>query len=170
MEYSKLVSVTGLSGLFELISSKSDGGIVKSLEDNTTKFVSSRLHSFSHLENVEIYTTAENVNLADVFIAIKESANPLPEANDAKAVKAYFEKVYPTMDFERVYYSDMKKIVKWYNQLVANNIEIKLSEHTGQEGAAATEQPATKAKAAEPKQINTKAAPPKKINAPRKMA
>jgi hypothetical protein len=53
MDYNKLVSVTGLSGLFELVSSKADGGIVRSLEDNTTKFVSTRLHSFSHIESHE---------------------------------------------------------------------------------------------------------------------
>ena len=169
MEYSKLVSVTGLSGLFELLSSKSDGGIVKSLEDKTTKFVSTRLHSFSHLESVEIYTTGDNVNLVDVFTAVKESTESIPDANDAKAVKAYFQKVYPTMDFERVYGSDMKKIIKWYGQLTAHNIEIKLSENPEHDGAA-HEATVPKAKAAEPKQVTAKAAPPKKINSPRNMA
>jgi hypothetical protein len=71
MEYHKLVAVTGLSGLFELVSSKSDGGIVRSLEDKSTKFVSNRLHSFSHLESIEIFTQGENVNLVDVFQAMK---------------------------------------------------------------------------------------------------
>ena len=71
MEYNKLVSVTGLGGLFELIASKADGGIVRSLEDKTTKFVSTRQHSFSHLESVEIYTTAGNVNLVTVLTAMK---------------------------------------------------------------------------------------------------
>lgn len=171
MEYNKLVSITGLSGLFELVASKADGGVVRSLEDKSSKFVSTRLHSFSHIESVEIYTTKDNVNLVEVFNAIKASAETLPDANDAKAVKAYFEKVYPDMDFERVYGSDMKKIIKWYNQLTANNIEIKLSEHPDQEPGAGSEPVAApKAKAAEPKQMNTKAAPPKKINSPRKMA
>jgi len=128
MEYNKLVSITGLSGLFELIASKADGGIVRSLEDKTTKFVSSRQHSFSHIESVEIYTTTENVNLATVLTAMKESKEKLPDVNDAKALKAYFKKVYPEMDFERVYPSDMKKMVKWYEQLKKHNIEIKLTE------------------------------------------
>ena len=52
MNYNKIVSVTGLSGLFELVSSKADGGIVKSLEDNSVKFVSNRVHNFSHLESI----------------------------------------------------------------------------------------------------------------------
>src|SRR5882757_2557413 len=103
MEYNKLVSVSGLSGLFELMSSKADGGVVRSLEDKSTKFVSTRLHSFSHIESVEIYTVKDNVNLVEIFNAIKDSKEKLPDANDTKAVKAYFEKVYPDMDFERVY-------------------------------------------------------------------
>lgn len=169
MEYNKLVSITGLGGLFELLSSKADGGVVRSLEDKTSKFVSTRLHSFSHLESVEIYTLKENVNLVDIFTVMKNSTEKLPDAGDAKAVKAYFEKVYPEIDFERVYGSDMKKIIKWYSLLLANNVEIKLSENPEHDGVS-HEAMIPKAKAAEPKQVNTKAAPPKKINSPRKMA
>src|SRR3989339_1340210 len=119
MEYNKLISVTGMSGLFEMLSSKNDGAIVKSLEDNTTKFVSSRIHNFSHLESIEVYTIRENVNLADVFKAMDASKEALPSEKDAAAVKSYFQKVDPDMDFERVYASDMKKMVKWYGVLKA---------------------------------------------------
>ena len=74
------------------------------------------------------------------------------------------------MDFERVYGSDMKKMVKWFELLVANNVEIKLSENPEEgtatpESATAKAKPVTTNKAAAPK-----AAPPKKINSPRKMA
>ena len=133
MEYNKLISVTGMSGLFEMLSSKNDGAIVKSLEDNTTKFVSSRIHNFSHLESIEVYTIRENVNLAEVFKAMDASKEVLPSEKDAAAVKAYFQKVYPDMDFERVYASDMKKMVKWFGVLKANNIAIELTE-TPEEG------------------------------------
>ena len=109
MEYSKLISITGMSGLFEVMGSKTDGAIVRSLEDNVTKFVSSRVHNFSHLESIEVYTEQENVNLAEIFLAMEKSAEKLPSEKDAKAVKAYFKKVYPAMDFERVYDSDRKK-------------------------------------------------------------
>ncbi len=168
MEYHKLVSITGLSGLFELVASKADGGIVRSLDDKSTKFVSSRVHSFSHLESVEIYTTSDNVNLATVFTAMQESGKALPDAGDAKALKAYFKEVFPEMDFERVYVSDMKKMVKWFAQLQANQIEIKLSGQGELSEAPAVETP--KAKAAEPKAAATRQAPAKKVNAPRKMA
>ncbi len=128
MEYSKLVAVTGLPGLFELLNSKTDGAIVKSLDDKTTKFVSSRIHNFSHLESIEVYTQRDNVNLVDIFTAMDKTGGNLPDDKDAAAVKKYFEKAYPDMDFERVYASDMKKMVKWFSILKANNVEIKLTE------------------------------------------
>ena len=126
MEYGKIISVTGLGGLFELVGSKKDGAIVRSLEDKSTRFVASRVHDFSHLESIEVYTVRDNVNLADLFLAMQNSGEPLPSEKDAAAVKAYFQKVYPDMDFERVYASDMKKMVKWYSVLKANDVEIKL--------------------------------------------
>lgn len=134
MEYGKIISVTGLGGLFELVGSKKDGAIVRSLEDKSTKFVASRVHNFSHLESIEVYTIRDNVNLVDVLIAMQNSDEPLPSDKDGNAVKAYFQKVYPDMDFERVYASDMKKMVKWYNVLKANDVEIKLSHTEEEEG------------------------------------
>lgn len=166
MEYNKLVSVTGMGGLFELLSSKSDGAVVRSLDDNSSKFVSSRIHNFSHLESIEVYTTKENVNLSEVFLTMKASTEKLPDSSDAKKVKAYFEKVYPDMDFERVYISDMKKMVKWFEVLVKHNIEIKLSEAPLEEA----ENTVAKAKPTEQKTAAVKNAPAKKINTPRKMA
>lgn len=168
MEYSKLVSVTGLSGLFELLSSKADGGVVKSLEDKSTKFVSTRVHQFSHLESIEVFTTKDNVNLVDVFTAMAASAEILPADNDAAAVKKYFEKVYPDMDFSRVYASDMKKMVKWFSALQANNVEIKLSELP--EGDTAAPETVKAKPTASNKTAAVNNAPARKINTPRKMA
>lgn len=133
MEYAKIVAVTGLPGLFELVSSKSDGAIVRSLDDKSTRFVSSRIHNFSHLESIEVYTVRENVNLVDIFNAMNNSSENLPDEKDNAAVKKYFENVYPDLDFDRVYSSDMKKMVKWYGVLKANNIEIKLREAQAEE-------------------------------------
>jgi hypothetical protein len=126
MEYSKLIGITGLSGLFELVSSKTDGAIVKSLENGTTQFVSSRKHQFSHLESIEIYTLQDNVNLLEIFKAMKEAAKQLPDPKDAVALKTYFGEVYPDMDFDRVYTSDMRKMVKWFSMIESAGIELKL--------------------------------------------
>lgn len=129
MDYSKIISVTGLSGLYELVTSKADGAVVRSLEDKSTKFVSSRMHNFSHLESIEVYTTKDNTVLAELFKTIRESKEPIPDAKaDGKTLKGYFEKVYPDLDFDRVYASDMKKIILWYGILTKNNIEIKQSQ------------------------------------------
>jgi hypothetical protein len=123
MEYNRIVAVTGMPGLYEVLSSKSDGAIVRSLDDKSTKFVSSRIHNLSHLESIEIYTNRENVSLADVFTAMRDSKEKLPDTKDNKEVKAYFEAAYPDLDFERVYTSDMKKMIKWFEVLNQNNID-----------------------------------------------
>ncbi|SFQ54903.1 DUF5606 family protein [Parafilimonas terrae] len=172
MEYSKLISVTGLPGLFELVASKNDGAIVRSLDDKATKFVSSRVHNFSHLESIEVYTEGDNVNLADVFLAMQNSSEALPNEKDAAAVKKYFEKVYPTMDFDRVYASDMKKMVKWFDVLSKNNIEIKVSEEVPEGDEEETgetpdpnKQPEEKPKVEEPVATPAVEAKPKKAKA-----
>lgn len=177
MEYNKLVAVSGLSGIYELISSKTDGAIVRSLDDKTTKFAASRKHQFSHLESIEIYTTGDNVNLVDIFKAMEESGEALPDVKDDKAVKAYFSKVYADIDFDRVYTSDMKKIVKWFDILKKNEVEIKLTEHDeaaeetetdGTQEPEANEEP-TESKATEEKPEAEVKAPAKKA-APKKAA
>lgn len=174
MDYNKIVSVSGLSGLFELLSSKSDGAVVRSLEDNASKFVSTRLHNFSHLESIEVFTTKDNTNLSELFEAMQKSKEKLPEAKaDNKALKSYFEKVYPDLDFEKVYASDMKKMVKWFEILTKNKIEIKQSEGPEEETTAdntTAKKTATANKTAATKSTAVKSAPPKKINSPRKMA
>ena len=130
MEYNRIVAVTGLPGLFEVVSSKTDGAIVRSLEDKSTKFISSRVHNLSHLESIEVYTTGDNVQLTTIFQAMEEKGgDDLPDSKDNKALRAYFEKVFPELDFERVYTSDMKKMVKWYEIIKANDIPF-ISEET----------------------------------------
>jgi phosphoenolpyruvate carboxylase len=66
--------------------------------------------------------------MVELFNAMEKAGETLPDDKDAAAVKKYFEKVYPDMDFERVYASDMKKMVKWFDVLQKNKVEIKLSE------------------------------------------
>src|SRR6476661_5120330 len=100
MDYNRIVAVTGLPGLYEVLSSKTDGAIVRSLEDQSTKFISSRVHNLSHLESIEVYTVKDNVTLADVFSAMKASKSALPDTKDAKAVTAYFKSAFPDLDFD----------------------------------------------------------------------
>jgi hypothetical protein len=164
MDYNRIISVTGLGGLYELLSSKTDGAIVKSLEDKSTRFVSSRMHNFSHLESIEVYTQRENVNLVDVFNAMEGSEERLPSEKDPAAITAYFQKVYPDMDFERVYASDMKKMVKWFRILKDNDVHIKLSEVEEEMPEEQNDEPVAETVAAEPEP----AAKPKKKAAKKK--
>ncbi len=152
MEYNKIIAITGLPGLYELINSKTDGAIVRSLEDKSTKFVSSRVHNFSHLESIEVYTTKDNVNLVDILKAMEESAEKLPDEKDGEGIKKYFSKVYKDLDFERVYSSDLKKMVKWFMVLKKNSIPFELTQPAAPEPApepeipvAAKPEPAAKA-------------------------
>lgn len=177
MEYNKIISVTGLPGLYELVSSKNDGALVRSLDDKTTRFVSSRVHNFSHLESIEVYTEDENVNLADVFKAMSASSEKLPDEKDAAAVKKYFEKVFPAMDMARVYNSDMKKMVRWFGILQKSGIDIRVSppdtaeEAEQAEPQQAEEKPvkkAAKAKKEEAAETATEEAPKAKKAAPKK--
>lgn len=133
MEYNKIVAVTGLPGLFELLTSKADGAIVRSLEDKSTKFISSRIHNFSHLESIEVFTKRENVNLVNVLKAMEANSEKIPDEKDNDALKKYFIKIYPDIDLDRVYSSDLKKMIKWFSILKKNNIELKLSEPAAEE-------------------------------------
>lgn len=121
MEYRHVVAVTGLSGLFVLVSTKNDGAIVKSLVDNNVKFISSRLHQITPLESIEIYTTEDrNVRLHEVFEKIKEDDTEVLavlKQKDDKATRTLFAKILPSFDDDRVYTSDIKKVFKWYNIL-----------------------------------------------------
>ncbi|RFM35376.1 DUF5606 family protein [Chitinophaga silvisoli] len=166
MQYREIVAVTGLGGLFQLIASKQDGAIVRSLEDKSTRFVSSRIHNFTPLESIEVFTTGENVNLAEVFKAMQEQdgKTALVDAKaDNNAIKAYFKSVFPEFDEERVYVSDMKKMVKWYT-ILKNNDLLKFDEQAEEAPAeeVAAETAVVEEEAAKPAK---KAAKPKKAAA-----
>jgi len=126
MEYREIVAVTQLSGLFQLLATKSDGAIVRNLADKTTKFISARLHNVTPLESIEVYTTGDNVRLHDVFKKMKdqEATIPLvdPKKTDNNGIKHYFKSIFPEFDEERVYVSDMKKMLKWYDLLKENDL------------------------------------------------
>lgn len=166
MEYREIVAVTGLPGLYQLVSTKSDGAIVRSVEDKTTKFISARKHNVTPLESIEVYTTGDNVRLSVVFQKMTEGeATVAPTSvnlNDATAIKAYFKQVFPEFDEDRVYTSDMKKMLKWYEILKANDL-LRFEEPVVEEAPAA-EAPAPVAEVAaeEPAEKPKKKAPKKK--------
>ncbi len=126
MEYKEIVAVTGLGGLFQLLATKSDGAIVRNLADQSTRFISARLHNVTPLESIEIYTTSENVRLHHVFEKMKEHEAATPPIDgkqaDNAAIKGYFKEIFAELDEDRVYVSDMKKMLRWYEILKGNDL------------------------------------------------
>lgn len=125
MEYREIVSVTGLSGLYQLLATKADGAIIRNIGDKTTKFISARQHNVTPLESIEVYTTGENVRLGNVFQKMLEQEQTLPLADHKapkEAIASYFITVFPEFDLERVYPSDMKKMLKWFELLKKNDL------------------------------------------------
>jgi len=154
MDFKEIVSVSKMSGLYQMAKKRNDGMIVKSLVDGKQTFAASRSHTFTPLENITIYTEDEPIELSNVFVEIKKqlSKNPLPDAKAEGAVlRSFFEKVVPTFDKERVYNSDIQKIVKWYSLLDGHGILDTIQKETtpAQEEAPAKEE--KKAKKASPK-------------------
>jgi hypothetical protein len=119
MKLSDIVSVTGLPGLYKASGKRTDGLIVTSLTDGTTKFVSGRVHLFSTLDNITIYTQEGSKELKQVLADMKkkEAAHDPANVKTDEQLKAYFEAVIPDYDKEKVYVSHMKKLVGWYNIL-----------------------------------------------------
>lgn len=183
MTFSEIVSITGLPGLYKAGAKRNDGLIVTSLVDGVTKFVSGRQHLFSTLDNITVYTTGENVELKTIFAEMKKHEakhSPASLKSDAD-LKAYFEKVVPDYDKEKVYVSHIKKMVSWFNILNQKNlIEELLSdkpaateEATEKEKAVKEDKPKkeTKAKSAAATKTKAPAKPSgavKKITTPRK--
>lgn len=123
-EYFKLIGVTGVNGLYQLVGNRTDGAILKNIEDGSKKFFPGRLHTFSYLRTIEIFTVEDNIGLLDLFILMEESGKETPVQMEALVLKEYFAEVCPMMDFDRVKVSDMKKIVKWYNCIQQSGIQL----------------------------------------------
>lgn len=119
-DYRQIVAVTGLPGLYQLVSTKNDGAIVKNLADNAIKFVAARKHQVTPLESIEIYTTSDNIRLHEVFEKMKTDDAEVPQLaakKDNEANKTYFKRILPDYDADRVYTSDINKVIKWYELL-----------------------------------------------------
>lgn len=124
MDLSKILSITGKSGLFQLISQGKNSFIVESLTDKK-RFPAFSQDGVANLENISIFTEEEDVSLESVFQSIykKENGGKISiDMSDGKAMKAYFAEILPNYDKERVYVSNMKKVYSWYNLLIEHNL------------------------------------------------
>lgn len=118
-DLSRILSISGQSGLFFYVSQARNGAIVEALADKkrTTVGMTSRLTS---LADISIYTDDEEVKLQQVLLNMKDvlgDADAPTSKASAEELKALFEKALPAYDRDRFYVSHMKKVVDWYNNL-----------------------------------------------------
>lgn len=131
-----ILSISGRPGLFKLVSQGKNMLIVESLQNGK------RVPAYAHdkvisLGDIAIYTTEDDIPLADVFEAIKEKTEG--KTVDVKAIggdqdiRSYFATILPDFDDDRVYTNDIKKVFNWYNQLIAAGFDtFKTSEPTNE--------------------------------------
>ncbi len=142
MKLDKVLSISGKPGLYELKAQTRGGFVAESMLDGKKISVNMR-HNVSLLSEIAIYTYTEEVPLREVFQKIYEKENG-GEAISHKESKAkleeYFSEVLPEYDEDRVYISDIKKIIQWYNLLVSKGYtDFSKSEETTSEETAENE-------------------------------
>ena len=118
-DLSKILAISGQSGLYLYISHARNGAVVEALADKRRSSVSAT-SKITSLADISIYTEDEEVKLQQVLLNMKEVLGEA-EAPSSKAsaaeLKARFEKALPDYDRDRFYVSHMKKVVDWYNAL-----------------------------------------------------
>ncbi|MCB0372876.1 MAG: DUF5606 domain-containing protein [Muricauda sp.] len=125
MALDKILSIGGKPGLYKLLTQTRSGFVGESLLDGKRVTVGIR-SNVSVLSEIAIYTLEEEVPLREVFQKIKEKEDGKKTSISHKAEKIeleeYFFEILPNYDEDRVYASDIKKIIQWYNILLDNNI------------------------------------------------
>ncbi len=120
MNLENLVAIAGMPGIYKVITNKGGGLIVEDLKDKKRQFVSSRQGAITPLKTIFIFvenTEEESTALENIYRAMLEQVEtkPVPAVKSAdKEIKSYFYEVYPDLDKDRVYVSDMKKMLKWF--------------------------------------------------------
>lgn len=120
----EILSIAGEPGLQRLISNASNAIIVESLIDGK-RFPAYSNSKIIALEDISIYTENEDMPLKEVFKRIYDKENGKPAINHKESqekITAYFNEIVPEYDKERVYISDIRKIIQWYNLLVSRGI------------------------------------------------
>jgi hypothetical protein len=114
-----ILAISGQPGLFKMVSKGNNSVIVESLI-NGKRFPAHSTNKVISLEDIAIYTETEEVPLVQVMkkIADKEEFKAsIDHKSSSKVLKSYFTEVLPDFDEDRVYVSDIKKVIQWYNIL-----------------------------------------------------
>lgn len=126
MDLKEIMAISGKPGLYKFISQGRNAMIVENMETKhrTSAFATDKVSS---LEDIAIFTSAEEVPLNEVLKKIfdrEEGKETISHKSPVEDLKNWFEDILPTYDHERVYVSDIKKIIQWYNLLLKLNMLI----------------------------------------------
>ena len=119
MDFKDIAAVSGKGGLFKVVKPTKTGVILESLDDSKAKLVTNLNQKVSVLAEISVYSTGEQetVALNEVFLKIKDEFDDDPgvdKNSDPDELKSFLAHILPDYDRERVYVSDIKKIVNWY--------------------------------------------------------
>lgn len=154
-----IIAISKLPGLFQIMKRRNDGLIVKSLLDEKQTFVSSRANVFTPLENITMYTTEEPKELVEILAEMKKQLAknpPVDSKADGNTLRKYFGTIVPNFDDERVYNSDISKLIKWFALLDSKGL---VSEEVKRETAVEEAEEKPKKKAAAKKEEVIEEAP-----------
>jgi hypothetical protein len=132
MEFNKIIAVTGKPGLFQVVSQSKTAIIVSSLTDDKRVAISAA-QNVSLLENIAIYTYEEDIPLLKVLKTMfekTEGKEAISHKESGKKLEAFFAEVLPDYDAERVYTSNIKKVIQWFNLLVKAGMDFSKIEAT----------------------------------------
>jgi hypothetical protein len=135
MDLSGIISIAGMSGLYKVIAQTKSGLVVESLIDKK-RVPAYSTSKVSALEEVSIYSTGDDVPLKDVFQKIydkEKGAASIDHKSPDAELKKYFKSVFPEYDEARVYVSDIKKVINWYNTLQKEGLLTKKAEKKEEE-------------------------------------
>ena len=125
MKIEKIIAISGKPGLYEIKSQTKGRIIAESLIDKKRLPINA-LHNISALSDIAIYTLEEEVPLREVFLNIykkEDGKKALDHKSNKEDLIAYFSEVLPDYDYERVYASNIKKIIQWYNSLADSEFD-----------------------------------------------
>ena len=164
MKLKDILSISGKSGLYKFVSQGRNSIIVEAIEDGKRMAIPASA-KVSALEDIAIFTKTEEVSLADCFKKIFEKENgkqTIDHKSTPEELKVFMETILPDYDIDRVYVSDMKKLVMWYNILIDHNLlkpdeeeeaEKEKGEHTDSKEKAPAKEKKSTAKQSKPRPI-----------------
>ena len=136
IDLSGIIAITGQPGLFKIVAQSKNGIIVEGLSDKkrTNVYASTKV---STLSDISMFTTGDDKPIEEIMTEIytKEKGGPaIDQKADDKEIEKYFASILPDYDKERVYVSNMRKLLSWYNALQATgNLKEKEENKEGEE-------------------------------------